>query len=736
MTSCGLWTDAQSAQSEFVIAQHGEVRVQIVVNPEDERVGELGKLLQHYLHKAVGGRPEIVSEERATSELNQIHIGNTPSGGQHASLVHGLDKEGFVLQYVEPNKLIILGGGEMGLEYGVYDFLQRFVGVRWLFAGDLGTEVPFNPFLTIVPYPVVEEPAFLSRRLSDNHLWGNFMEPSPGNQRTDVGVWARRNRERGRVDFGHSLGRRIFEPEVYGETYPEIFPVIDNERLIPVGGARGTAKGGGWQPCFTHPMTLKLGKEIVLDALRQQSFAWPTFSLGVNDREGYCMCERCRMLDGERRNYIHKMDRSPSYFTWANQIAQAAKEEFPEVQLGFLAYDGVAEPPRDMEVHPALVPYITSDRMKWADPLLRERDQWIHRMWQDAVPEVGWYDYLFGRQYKVPRVYFRLMAEYLRWGYSNGVRYFYAEAYPSEDWHEGPKFSLTLALLWNPFLDVDDFLKDWYVSAVGAEAAIALEEYFIFWETYWTQVIPHTSWFQGLGRTQYFIARNVGYLASLSSENLDYLEGLADRIEASASEDKQARATFIARSIHERMASIRGIVRLNESALLYVPGRDERILLQDNFDAYDRGWSVWTRAHGRVTPSIVDQWDGERGILKMDMKEAHESPVHLMRRFDIQRGKLYRVVFRAKGIQLQDDPVSLSVSFRDKEGKNLDNLDIRSEPVYLSSDIWQEVKLLFFLPDDFAPEADSFRVHFSLSGPKQGIMLLDSFVIAVSTPED
>ena len=80
---------------------------------------------------------------------------------------------------------------------------------------------------------------------------------------------------------------------------------------------------------------------------------------------------------------------------------------------------------------------------------------WSHDLinaWLKVAPILGWYDYIFGKQYSLPRVYFHRMAEDLRYAHKNGVRVYYAESYPppNQNWGEGPKLYLTARLLWNP----------------------------------------------------------------------------------------------------------------------------------------------------------------------------------------------------------------------------------------------------------------------------------------------
>ena len=728
---------AENTMRLLTVAENGVMKADVII-PDDcgEQVQNAAELLSDYFETITGSAPAILADSAPRQAPLGIHVGRTVAMRNLPHDFSNWDEDEFLITAPDADTLLLVGATTRATEYAVYELLERFCGVRWLFPGELGTEIPKNPSLQLKIETVHERPAYLSRRLSAPPLWGDYQGPrGRRNRESDLAIWARRHRHNGRVDYGHSLGRRIFKPEQFAETHPEIFPVVDGKRLIPLQGINGTSRGGGWQPCFTHSNTLKIGLNVVLEALRAMPEGQKTFALGVNDRGGHCTCDACRALDGTRLNVINCADHSRSYFTWANALAKGVAAEFPAAKLGFLAYSGVAEPPENMSVHPSLVPYITSDRMKWMDPEARARDIAVHRRWQAAVPEVGWYDYIYGSQYKVPRVYFHLMADYLRWGHAEGVRYYTAEAYPADDWHEGPKMSLTLALLWNPALDVDAFLNDWYVAAVGPEAAPLLHAYFTFWETYWTTAVPRTAWFKDGRRLQYFLFRGTGYLEELRSEDVATLRSLVEQLPDLASKDKRERARFLADGMRQRLTELEVIVDRFVAASNLRPGTDEHVLIADTFDELAPQWSVWVRSPGEVVRTVMGEMDETKGVLRLNLAQSGHSPVHLMRSFDLpKQNKIYQATFRVKGVQISD-PVTVAVRFKNEQKKTLPDLDIAARPLYLSSDAWQDATIVFQASEDSAPDAASFSVHLRMPESGKGFVFVDSFTLTESKPD-
>jgi hypothetical protein len=208
-------------------------------------------------------------------------------------------------------------------------------------------------------------------------------------------------------------------------------------------------------------------------------------------------------------------------------VIEGVLEKHPDKWFGCLAYNNVFDPPSSVNVHPRLVPYICMDRMQWADEKRRAQGHAFHQRWLKQTSTLGWYDYIYGRQYRVPRVYSHQMADYLRYARRNGVHAYYAEAYPPSvpNWGEGPKLYVTSRLLWNPDLDIDSLLSDWYVCFAGAAAADDLAKYYQHWEEFWTRRVLKTSWFGDTDSTdykprQYLDFKSTAYFDAITLEEM------------------------------------------------------------------------------------------------------------------------------------------------------------------------------------------------------------------------
>ncbi|MBN2308731.1 MAG: DUF4838 domain-containing protein, partial [Candidatus Hydrogenedentes bacterium] len=385
--------------------------------------------------------------------------------------------------------------------------------------------VPKHTTLAVPPTPVRQEPAFFSRLFSGLR----------GGAQTD---WARRNRMRGRVHFHHNL-LNLFPPETYTATHPEFFPVQNGQRFLPP-----TNDTHAWQPCFTAPGIVE---EAVANITRyfEQNPDAASYSLGANDSSGYCSCDACLARIPGDRNFLNRMDYSDLYYDWTNRVIAGVGETYPDKWFGCLAYSEVAAPPRNVDVHPRLIPFMTYDRMKWIDPEIRATGEELTRAWHEKSPVLGWYDYIYGSPYCLPRVWFHHMADYYRFGHANGVRALYAEAYPN--WGEGPKLYVSLKLQWDPSRDVDELLDEWFVRCVGAEAAPYLAKYYAHWEDFWTRRILDSAWFSKGG--QYLSFHTIRYLHDIDLDEIRESRTLLETALAKAQTDKQkARAALLLRA--------------------------------------------------------------------------------------------------------------------------------------------------------------------------------------------
>jgi hypothetical protein len=430
----------------------------------------ISQYLQDYIKKSTGVVLPLVSNDQDLQYQENIHLTIEQKSDSQKSVERLKNTDGFLIDLSHPNHIWIKGYSKSGLEFAVYEFLETFVGIRWLFPGKSGEYIPQKKSLIIQSKNIMQCPAFAVRLLG-------------GLKNAITLKWAMRNRMGEKINFSHNL-HHIFQPDSYIKTHPDIYPQIEGKPNIPF-------KRAGWQPCFKNPKTIDIAVDYIESAFNKNP-TLQSISLGTNDAftatSGFCKSD----YDKKIYNSWGYPNVSNTYYQWTNIVVQEILEKYPNKIFGTLAYMETASAPDKFRLNENIIPFLTEDRLRWVNPSCDlKAKQWIDE-WFKKSKHIGFYDYFYGTPYVLPRIYFHHMASIYRYAYEKGVFAVYAEAYPN--WGEGPKLYLALKLFWNPLLNVDKLLDDWYTCCVGKRAATYLSQYFSLWESFWMK-IEKTKWF-------------------------------------------------------------------------------------------------------------------------------------------------------------------------------------------------------------------------------------------------
>ena len=484
------------AQAMVIVTDNQPNAAIVIAADSSEAIQESAKTLQHYIAKSTGATLPISNVPGAAISIRL----------QEAAALAGspkLDQDGFILRGLDAKTFVIAGGSEQGIEFGVYDFLERYLGVRWLMPGEMGEDVPQHATLDIPAQEMREEPVYLSRRLGPGAILGRGAD-NPN------GEWAVRNRAVWRVVANHNL-LNIFPPQDYAKTHPEFYAFTGGKRVIP---PQGDVR---WQPNFSAPDIVNEGARQVEKYFQEHPDA-TSYSLAMNDASGFDQSPASLARRNGKKNSQNFEDVSDDYFLWANDVAEKVLLQYPGKWFGTLAYRELTDPPKaEIGVNDHIIPFMTQERLRWIDPKLRQIDQENTENWVAVAQNLGWYDYVYGSWYLVPRNWPHTMQEYLSWGAAHHVRFYISELYPN--WGEGPKPWILAKLLWNPNQDVDALLDDWYTHTAGKAAAPKLRAYYAIWEKFWTQDILQSQWWSGAGPYMPFV--NQSYLADIPKSYIE-----------------------------------------------------------------------------------------------------------------------------------------------------------------------------------------------------------------------
>lgn len=539
LASCSIRND--SGPGTICIVKDKYTAVEIVVPASAKKqVKDAADMIAAYIDKATGVKVPVREKMSADAQVH-IHVGATDYFLKNIKAAKDLDEDGFEILFPDRSNIVIYGGADYGTEFGAYEFIEKYVGVRWLFPGDLGEYVPDLSSIEILCVNVKQNPSFPQRQLMIDAS-GFHKELQKGWEN-----WALKLKKRAwkdtRMYEGHNMGILLMPPEKYATSHPEFFPVRKGTRLIPSAAAFNYESGWEWkrwQPCFSEEKSIDEAVKNICEYFKKHpGRKW--CSLAVNDMSGHCECEKCLAAVGGKKNFLNMYNYSDLYYAWANKVAEGVLKHYPDKTFGLLAYSEVIDPP-SFPLNPHIVPTITYERLKWAVPAIREHGEKLTEEWMAKAKTLGWYDYLYGEPYKIPRVWFHVMGDYYRFGHSCNVRSIISEAALNEDWREGPKIYLSLKQQWDAGLDTDKLLNEWYELAVGKKAAPYLAEYYKIWEDYWTSRVHKTKWFKdatsGEGG-QYLPFYKDGYLKGLTKNDFDKCEMLLKKMLANTETPKQ-----------------------------------------------------------------------------------------------------------------------------------------------------------------------------------------------------
>lgn len=454
--------------------------------------------LAKHVEKATGVRLTIATESKAAAAAeHRILVGESSAVRAAGIDSTKLAAEAFVLR-TKGNDLIIAGEdshGEpldtdtrAGTLWGVYQWLDRAMGVRWLWPGELGTFVPKTK--TVVAHDMDETiaPKFIQRRLrpgmgfESEHPALGFTEKAFEKFKAEQTEFLRRHRM-GRsqpMGYGHAFTDWW---KRYGKEHPEWFQLLDS-------GKRGPNKPTSrFSMCVSNE---ELQKQIVINAEKKGG---NFINACENDILGNCTCGVCRALDGPAPdNYLKyysptsKMagsrfvsDRYAHF--WLGIQQEAAKTDPDATVIGYVYFNYFQAPTSGVKLNAnILLGYCPSGGFF---PRTPDEHDWMKQQW-DGWRNTGARMFLRTNHlldgYCMPFIFAHQFADEFQHAVRSGMVATDFDSLTGEWATQGPNLYVATRLHVRPEMPVDDVLAEYY-SAFGPAAAL-VKSYFDYWENY------------------------------------------------------------------------------------------------------------------------------------------------------------------------------------------------------------------------------------------------------------
>lgn len=444
-TSMILVTNTRSQQ--LLLASQGESRYQIVLPQQPSSSDKKAALvLQDYFARVTGILLPMVNEFRERKFTHGFYIGATLTAKNDTEIA-GMVNDGFIL-YTENKNIFIRGKGSKGTLYGVYTFIEKFLGCHKWDSGP--ARVPSYHTLAIPEaFRIKESPAFQYREV--------YMPPAFDDEYLD---WHRLQRfELLWGLWGHSF-HKLLPPSAYFKSHPEYYSLVNGERLTR-------------QLCLSNPKVLSLVIEKLSNemALKPAAVNW---SISPNDDNGNCECDNCHKMD--------LIDGGPqgSLIRFVNEIAS----RFPTKKFFVLAYGYSAKPP--VQSRPASNVYIQLSSIEAfrSKPLQTEKSAVSFRnyleQWKTLTPNIFIWDYCAQfTNYLAPFPVMNQFQPNLSFLSQQGVMGVFEQGSGNTytDMAELKTYLLS-SLLWNPNANTDSLTRT-FLSAYYGTASDKIMDYLI-----------------------------------------------------------------------------------------------------------------------------------------------------------------------------------------------------------------------------------------------------------------
>lgn len=395
--------------------------------------------------------------------------------------------------------LIVLGGVNRGILYSVYEFFERFLGVR--FYAPEYYKTPLHRNLTIEDQEIVYTPPFVYREVySGEFRWNREFaarvrsnaENSPY-KTADTGggaLWALPN--------CHTTFKNLLNPEdeEYGiDAHPEFFSFI-KERGTRYAKFSQDRNWGEGEVCWSNEDAL----DVITERLKEWILSQPgkeIFSVSQNDWATHCECEEC-----ERLATAHGENGKPRWSApliyGVNKIAEKIKEwqakdervKNRKIIIETFAYKYSTLPPVGMTVADNVMIRLCSHECcfnhSFDDETCPVNGEFVQSLvgWEKVANSIYVWDY-------ATNFYFDLAFNTILKNLQKNLRFFARHKIVGVfeqfdgDVHAGTypliRQYMLARLLWNPDVNYEDELKEAFEYFYGRSGELLLEVEKEFW---------------------------------------------------------------------------------------------------------------------------------------------------------------------------------------------------------------------------------------------------------------
>jgi uncharacterized protein DUF4838/cellulose/xylan binding protein with CBM9 domain/glycosyl hydrolase family 67 len=481
------------------------------------------KELQHYLSKSLGTKAAITKSP--VSGKSSIIIGNSTTARKYGINIDSLPRDGFIIKTIDKN-IIIVGKDDSKVDpfralkqrsmwkhyyeratlFGVYNFLERFVGVRFYFPGEIGTVIPKHKTLTVPSINIADAPEYIARTYSVNEQWMDKPILSKDATRMRRYNTYRLRTSTSYIPNCHGLNARGYIKR-YAKSNPEYFAMMGN-------GKRSLTGKFAPQLCFKSDIVDKIyedakaffqGKSAASCGIitkwgpvwAQSSTAKGYYNIMPQDGVILCQCPKCKATFAKGGKIA-----SDAFWDFFCGIAERLKKNNISGYITTMAYPPYEYVPErkipdnvvvklavrgPWQEHSAKMQKLEDDRVKlWSKKVGGKLELWTYANKFSKLKIPG-----------VPSFTPRCVGSY----YAKQRDYIlgaYMESESESFYHHYMNYYVLEKTCWNTSIDIDKLMTEHYKLMYGPAANI-MQNIFDSFEKKWTGKIFGTPYNTPMG---------------------------------------------------------------------------------------------------------------------------------------------------------------------------------------------------------------------------------------------
>lgn len=307
----------------------------VVVLPENAplEMRHAAKELSAYVRRMSGAELPITSQTPdGPAVILAVQPGlNRPPAGQRP----WIGSRGYRLRS-DGKTLHVVGADSLSVLYGVYGLLERHLGVRWLWPGELGEIVPQRKTVGVGQLDETSIPAFPVR----------WVGTGPWALRHGSNAMTRIDKQPVGVNWKWHFHTfcTLIPAEKYYDAHPDWWPLVKGKRQRP-----SAPHSHSTQLCTSNPeMVAEMTRNLI--AVLDKEPDIDIIALSPNDGGGFCECDPCRALDEPGRDWFARYSKRLAVLN--NAVAGEVEKRHPRVLVKVGAYAMYLRRPLDESLAP------------------------------------------------------------------------------------------------------------------------------------------------------------------------------------------------------------------------------------------------------------------------------------------------------------------------------------------------------------------------------------------------